>query len=164
VAALAQSPYDRVDEERVGVWPLLLYAGQPSPRVEAEMNALFENGFLLHGVSGLEGQQLVPGGLLTFTLVGMRPPGDVGALKLSVQLLNDDGALATQQDLPLTEWRRGDGRTMTRNYGLRLPAELPPGGYRLIAVLYDPTIEGLPRIRTMDGAELVELATFRIEE
>lgn len=164
VAALAQSPYDRVDEERVGVWPLLLYAGQPSPRVEAEMNALFENGFLLHGVSGLEGQQLVPGGLLTFALVGMRPPGDVGALKLSVQLLNGDGALATQQDLPLTEWRRGDGRTMTRNYGLRLPAELPPGGYRLIAVLYDPTIEGLPRIRTMDGAELVELATFRIEE
>ncbi|MEJ5246298.1 MAG: glycosyltransferase family 39 protein [Caldilinea sp.] len=164
VAALAQSPYDRVDEERVGVWPLLLYAGQPSPRVEKEINALFENGFLLHGVSGLEEQQVVPGGLLTFTLVGMRPPGDVGALKLSVQLLNDDGALATQQDLPLTEWRRGDGRTMTRNYGLRLPAELPPGGYRLIAVLYDPTIEGLPRIRTMDGAELVELATFRIEE
>ena len=164
VAALAQSPYDRVDEERVGVWPLLLYAGQPSPRVEAEMNALFENGFLLHGVSGLEGQQLVPGGLLTFTLVGMRPPGDVGALKLSVQLLNGDGALATQQDLPLTEWRRGDGRTMTRSYGLRLPAELPPGGYRLIAVLYDPTSEGLPRIRTMDGAEMVELATFRIEE
>lgn len=164
VAALAQSPYDRVDEERVGVWPLLLYAGQPSPRVEKEINALFENGFLLHGVSGLEEQPLVPGGLLTFALVGMRPPGDVGALKLSVQLLNGDGALATQQDLPLTEWRRGDGRTMTRNYGLRLPAELPPGGYRLIAVLYDPTIEGLPRIRTMDGAEMVELATFRIEE
>jgi hypothetical protein len=164
VAALAQSLYDRVDEERVGVWPLLLYAGQPSPRVEKEINALFENGFLLHGVSGLEEQQVVPGGLLTFALVGMRPPGDVGALKLSVQLLNGDGALATQQDLPLTEWRRGDGRTMTRNYGLRLPAELPPGGYRLIAVLYDPTIEGLPRIRTMDGAEMVELATFRIEE
>jgi hypothetical protein len=164
VAALAQSLYDRVDEERVGVWPLLLYAGQPSPRVEKEINALFENGFLLHGVSGLEEQQVVPGGLLTFALVGMRPPGDVGALKLSVQLLNGDGALATQQDLPLTEWRRGDGRAMTRNYGLRLPAELPPGGYRLIAVLYDPTIEGLPRIRTMDGAEMVELATFRIEE
>lgn len=164
VAALAQSPYDRVNEERVGVWPLLIYAGQPSSRVETEINALFENGFLLHGVSGLEGQRLVPGGLLTFVLVGMRPPGDVGALKLSVQLLNGEGALATQQDLPLAEWRRGDGRTLTRSYGLRLPTELPPGGYRLIAVLYDPTIEGLPRIRTMDGAEMVELATVRIEE
>ncbi len=164
MAALAQSPYDRVDEERIGVWPLLIYAGQPSSRVETEINALFENGFLLHGVSGLEGQRLVPGGLLTFTLVGMRPPGDVGALKLSVQLLNGEGALATQQDLPLAEWRRSDGRTLTRSYGLRLPTELPPGDYRLIAVLYDPTLEGLPRIRTMDGAEMVELATVRIEE
>ncbi|MCS6826932.1 MAG: glycosyltransferase family 39 protein [Caldilinea sp.] len=164
VAALAESPYDRVYEERVGVWQLLIYAGQPALRVETGITALFENGFLLHGISGLEGQRLVPGGLLTFALVGMRPPGDVGALKLSVQLLNSDGTLTAQQDLPLTEWRRGNGRTMARSYGLRLPTELSPGVYRLIAVLYDPTFDGLPRIRTMDGAEAVELSTLRVIE
>lgn len=170
VAALAESPYDRVHEARVGVWPLLIYVGQPSLHMETEINALFENGFLLRGVSGLEGQQLVAGGLLSLTLIGMRPPDEVDTLKLSVQLLDGAGVLVAQQDLPLAEWRPGSGRApgdrraMMRSYGLQLPAELSPGLYRLIAVLYDPAGEGAPRIWTMDGAEWVEIATLRIEE
>lgn len=170
VAALEEGLYDHVYEARVGVWPLRVYVGQPSLRMETEINVLFENGFLLRGASGLEEQRLVAGGLLSLTLIGMRPPDEVSTLKLSVQLLDGAGALVAQQDLPLAGWRPGDGRApgdrrvMVRSYGLQLPAELSSGLYRLIAVLYDLTSEGALRIRTMDGTEWVEITTLRIEE
>lgn len=164
VAALAKSPYDRVQEARVGVWPLLVYAGQPSPDPKVKLNTLFENGFLLRGVSGLEGQRPVAGGLLSLTLFGMRPPDEVSGLSLSVQLLDEAGTLVAQQDLSLAEWRPADRRGLVRSYGLQMPMELAPGLYRLIAVLYDPAVEGAPRIQTMDGMEWVEIAILRIEE
>jgi len=158
VAALAESVYDRVHEEQVGVWPLLIYAGHPSLRVETGLEHTFENGFALTDIATLEGQRLTPGGLLTFTLSGARPPSDdLGALKLTIQLLDTGGVLVAQQDTPLAEWHSGNGRSLSHSYGLLLPMELMPGRYRLIAAVYDGSAEGLPRLRTSDGADVVEL-------
>ena len=47
-------------------------------------------------------------------------------------------------------------------YGLRLPAELTPGPYRLIGGLYDPGAPGAPRILTAAGADHVELAIVTV--
>lgn len=163
VAALAKSVYDRVHEEQVGVWPLLVYAGHPYLNVETRLAYTFENGFALTDIVTLEGQRPTPGGLLTFTLFGARPPSDeLGALKLTAQLLNADGALVAQQDTPLAEWHPGNARSISRSYGLPLPAELTPGRYRLIAAVYDAAAEDLPRLRTSDGADVVELGVVEI--
>jgi hypothetical protein len=153
-----------VHEEQIGVWPLLVYAGHPYLNVETRPEHTFENGFALTGIASLEGQRPTPGGLLTLTLFGVRPPSDeLGALKLTVQLLDAGGALVAQQDIPLTEWHSGNARTMIRSYGLLLPAELVPGEYRLIAALYDPDTAAAARVRTTTGAETITLGTVHVE-
>ena len=163
-AALAASPYDLVNEQPVGVWPLQVYVGQPDLDAETSLNITFENGFTLDGISNLSTNHATPGGILTPTLFGSRPPVDeLGALKLTVQLLDNAGQLVTQQDLPLTAWRLGNGRAMIRTYGLPLPVELAPGAYRLIAALYDASAEGAPRVRTVTGEDAVELAVMQVE-
>jgi hypothetical protein len=163
-AALAASPYDLVNEQPVGVWPLQVYAGQPDLDAETSLNITFENGFTLDGISNLSTNHATPGGILTPTLFGSRPPVDeLGALKLTVQLLDNAGRLVTQQDLPLTAWHLGNGRAMIRTYGLPLPVELAPGAYRLIAALYDASAEGAPRVRTVTGEDAVELAVMQVE-
>ncbi|HAJ38487.1 MAG TPA: hypothetical protein DCL15_22690 [Chloroflexi bacterium] len=163
-AALTNSPYDLVYEQPVGVWPLQVYAGQPFLNEERALNVVFENGFFLGGVSNLHPSRATPGGLLTPTLFGARPPSDeLGALKLTVQLLDGAGRLVTQQDLPLTAWHLGNARNMIRTYGLSLPAELAPGAYRLIAALYDAGADGAPRVRTVTGEDTVELAVVHVE-
>jgi hypothetical protein len=162
--ALTNSPYDLVHEQPVGVWPLQVYAGQPYLDEERSLNVAFENGFSLGGVSNLSTQRAMPGGVLTPTLVGARPPSDeLGTLKLTVQLLDEAGRLVAQQDLPLTAWHRGNARSMIRTYGLPLPAELARGEYRLIAALYDAGADGAPRVRTVTGEDTVELAVMRVE-
>lgn len=164
VSALAHSLYDRVHEEQVGVWPLLVYAGHPSLETETRLEHTFENGFALTDIASLEGQDLTPGGLLTFTLFGARPPSDEpSALKLTAQLLDANGVLVAQQDIPLAEWHPGNALSLVRSYGLRLPTELAPGAYRLIAALYDPDVAGAPRVRTTTGADTVELGVVHVE-
>jgi hypothetical protein len=163
-AALAAGPYDLVHEQPVGVWPLQVYAGQPYLDAETALNIVFANSFALGGVSNLSADRATPGGILTPTLFGVLPPsGELGALKLTVQLLDSAGRLVTQQDLPLTAWHLGNGRGMIRTYGLPLPAELAPGVYRLIAALYDAGAEGAPRVRTVTGEDAVELAGVFVE-
>lgn len=164
VAALAHGVYDRVYEEQVGVWPLRVYAGHSYLHGESRLDALFQNGFALHDIATLEGQRPTPGGLLTLTLFGGRAPStELGGLKLTVQLLDDVGVLVAQQDTPLADWHRGNVRNLSRSYGLRLPAKLAPGEYRLIAALYDPDVAGAPRVRTTTGADTVELGVVHVE-
>lgn len=164
-AALTRGPYDVVNEEVIGVWPLRIFAGQPRLQVEQALAARFENGIRLDGVSNLAGVNLTPGGLLAPTLFATMPDEeDAAALKLTVQLLDGAGQLVTQQDLPLSAWRAVDaGNGRVRTYGLPLPPELAPGDYRLIAAVYDGAVAGAPRMRTDTGADAVELAVMRVK-
>jgi len=164
-AVLAASPYDRVAEQQVGVWPLRVYAGQPDLAPEQVLDSEFENGVKLMGVSDLGALRLTPGGLLAPTLFVSAPEVEnLATLKVTVQLLDGAGRLVAQQDLPLMDWRASGGTARRRTYGLMLPPELAPGEYRLIAGLYDGALEGAPRVRTVAGEDAVELAVMRVEE
>ena len=79
--------------------------------------------------------------------------------KISLQLLDDRGLVAAQQDAepaggarPTSDWSPGE--TITDNHGLPIPPGTPPGAYRLIAAVYDAeTGERLP-VGEGDAAEL----------
>jgi hypothetical protein len=85
-----------------------------------------------------------------------------------VQLLDSAGALVTQHDaepagntLPTVDWPLGVG--ITDRHALRLPPDLPPGQYTLIAGLYavDPPYA---RLSLQDGSgDFVMLARLNIE-
>ena len=76
-----------------------------------------------------------------------------------VQLLDQDGRLRAQVDRPpvagfrpTSAWEPGE--LIRDNYGLALPADLPPGDYQLITGLYLPaTMERLV-VSTTAGAQL----------
>jgi 4-amino-4-deoxy-L-arabinose transferase-like glycosyltransferase len=162
MAALSDSPYDAVLEEQIGVWPVHVFAGGGPVNAEKVLDGAFENGMRLVGVSAIE--LTPPGGLLTPTLLVDAPAttAQIDALKMTVQLLDGAGTLVAQQDLPLADWRQVTDSTRVRTFGLALPEELEPGVYRLIAGLYDGSVEGLPRVRTLAGDDVVELATVEI--
>ncbi|MFO7631814.1 MAG: glycosyltransferase family 39 protein [Caldilinea sp.] len=164
-AALANGPYDRVFEQQIGVWPLRVYAGQPSLNMENSLDGEFENGMRLDGVSNIPSSPLPPGASLAPTLFAAVPGlENYETLKVTVQLLDGTGRLVAQQDLPLTAWRTGNGVARIRTYGVTLPPELAPGEYRLIAGLYDGAVEGAPRVRTITGDDAIELAVIRVED
>jgi len=82
-----------------------------------------------------------------------------------VQLLNSAGQVVTQRDqpplagaAPTTTWLPGE--ILTDGYTLALPADLPPGQYRLITGLYDA---GGQRLITDSGADFVELGMVTVE-
>lgn len=162
VDALVSSPYDTVLEDRVGVWPVQVFAGEAPGNVDNALDVVFENGMRLAGVSVTA--TTPSGSLLTPTLfVNASDTAErIGSLKMTVQLLDGAGMLVAQQDLPVADWRQVADFTFVRTFGLALPEELGPGEYRLIAGLYDGSAEGLPRVRTAAGEDLVELATVEI--
>ena len=85
--------------------------------------------------------------------------------RIFVQLLYSDGQLAVTQDSepggnlqPTTSWR--PGATVTDRHALALPADLPPGEYRLIVGAY--TLERpSERLRVGEGDSLT-IATITI--
>ncbi len=158
--------YDNVYGEQVGVWPVSVFAGAPDRAIDKVLNAEFENGVILRGVANLDGAPLSRPGLLTPSIFWAIPDGieNLDNLKVTVQLLDGDGQLVAQQDLPLTAARALDGGAHLRTYGLALPAELAPSVYRLIAGLYDGAAEGAPRVLTTAGADAVELAVLQLGE
>ncbi len=92
-----------------------------------------------------------------------QPAADTSAF---IQLLDADGRVAAQRDLPLqaegapsSAWQPGQ-QAFTRA-AIALPAGLAPGSYRLIAGLYDPQSGvRLP----VEGGDFVELGAVRVEQ
>jgi hypothetical protein len=82
-----------------------------------------------------------------------------------LQLLNPDGGLVAQQDSspnggysPTTGWT--PGQTVISRHALGLPADLPPGDYRLITGLYNPATG--QRLATGEGTDFVELGRVSV--
>jgi hypothetical protein len=86
--------------------------------------------------------------------------------KVTVQLLDERKQVVAQHDgapgggsRPTSTW--GAGETVVDNHGLPIPPGTPPGAYRLIAAVYDPTTgERLP-VEDSDSVDLGEIEVVR---
>ena len=132
-----------------------------APALDAVIGVNFDGFLRLLGVN-LPSQPARPGQPWRVTLAwqALTPPAaDLGSF---VQLLDANGRLRSQAnrppgDRPTSAWLPGE--VVATTYDLDLPADLPPGAYRLIAGLYDPDRSGLPRLRVQpSGQDVVELA------
>ena len=79
-----------------------------------------------------------------------------GGEKIFVHLINESGGTLSQAD-PILQLNSAEGFS---SFSLRLPATLPPGPLRLIAGLYDASLEGAPKIITDNGMDSVVLSEF----
>jgi hypothetical protein len=90
-------------------------------------------------------------------------------LRWFVQALSPEGVAVAQLDTgPLDNYT---GFTtlpandlLIEKAGLQLPPDLPPGGYQIIAGLYNPAADGAPRLRALDGREYLVLSTLQVGE
>jgi hypothetical protein len=107
-------------------------------------------------------QGSTPGGVMPVELTYRLAAPSEQNLRWFVQMLTLDGypvalldtapldGYAAFRDLPA-------GEDLVEMAGLEVPADLPPGQYRMIAGLYNPDIEGAPRLRAPDGSDFIEL-------
>jgi uncharacterized membrane protein len=77
-----------------------------------------------------------------------------------VHLLDQDGRIVAQDDHVPQQGRRPTntwllGEVVEDDYELRLPADLAPGRYRLLAGLYDANTAGLPRLGATEIGEII---------
>ncbi len=88
-------------------------------------------------------------------------------LRWFVQMLGPDGIPVAMLDTgPLDGYTTFSalpaGEELTEKAGLALPADLPPGDYRLIAGLYNPGVEGSPRLRSETGEDALTLYDWQV--
>ena len=151
------SAYRLAGQETAGPWLVELY-DRPDSKQWRLLDAEFASGLTL------ERAQVSPdfppvGGRL---VVHMEWSGDLTALtggeKLFLHLLDESGNLVAQWD---SEFRMDNGPGST-SVALPIPATLPAGRLRLIAGLYDVSVEGAPRILTASGEDSLLLVHFQV--
>lgn len=88
------------------------------------------------------------------------------AYTVFVQLLNSAGQVVAQVDqppltgaAPTTTWLPGE--VLTDSYTLTIPAETPPGAYRLIVGMYNPATG--QRLTVSGGGNFVELSQVTVQ-
>jgi hypothetical protein len=111
-------------------------------------------------------ESLRPGQTLPaeFVWLPLKRPG--ADYHLFLQLLTAGGDLVAQHDsspsggyAPTSAW--SPGTEVSDRHGLSLPADLPPGEYRLIAGLYDPTSG--QRLSVDRGGDFVEIGRIALQ-
>lgn len=141
---------------------LARYGALP-PAVEQRWGATFGDLVELAAVRlarEIRAGQVLP---VELTWQSRRPPAR--DLVVFLHLLAPDGSLAAQYDgppaggyRPATGW--GPGEVVVDRRGVALPADLPPGEYRLIAGLYDAANGA--RLALDGGHDFVELGPVRV--
>ena len=152
-SALAGS-YLRLSTTQVANWPVEVYVRPPGALLPSD--EAYASGLRLTG-QAVEPQAIVPGGLLAVYLRWASTGTDLpDQTDISLQVLNEKGALVAQLDRPLGRDEVGPGVT---TYGLPVPPNLAPGQYRLILVLYH-AVAGTPRLLTASHADHLDLAAL----
>jgi hypothetical protein len=110
------------------------------------------------------------GGTLTVTLNWRASASPTENFVVFTHLLNEDGVLVAQWDaepaggrFPTSAWP--EGSPFSYSVSLQLPADLPPGDYRLLVGMYRwPSLERLPVLSDVPGAQdnVIELGTVRV--
>ncbi len=153
------SAFRLVAQETVGVWPLQLYA-RPDPQQWLLPDVEFTNGVKLKRFQ-IGPKTAQDGGIL---VIHMDWSGDLttltGGEKIFLHLLDSSGSLIGQIDPEL----RMDAEEASFSFGLPLPSTLPSGPLRLVAGLYDITLEGAPKILRVDGTDSLVLANIENEQ
>jgi hypothetical protein len=118
----------------------------------------------------LDTSMLYPGGTMTVTLSWRAPVSPVDNYVVFAHLLNEDGVLVAQRDdepaggrYPTSAWPAES--TFVDGFPLELPADMPPGDYRLLVGMYRwPSLERLPVLGDVPGAEndTIELGRVRV--
>jgi 4-amino-4-deoxy-L-arabinose transferase-like glycosyltransferase len=114
---------------------------------------------------GLSSRDLQPGGVLELSLRWQALTHILESYSVSVHLVDAGGRMWAQSDgvplhdlYPTTHWVEGEIVSDSRE--LRLPAEIPPGRYRLEAGMYLPeTMERLP-VYGEQGEPLADVAVL----
>ena len=152
------SSYQLAGQETVGPWIVEFYS-QPYPQEWRLFEVEFANGLTL------ERTQISPnsppaGGML---IVHMEwrgdPTGLTGGEKILLHLLDETGNLVAQLDPEF----RPDSSQVLKSVAMPIPPTLPDGPLRLIAGLYDVSIDGAPRIPTEAGEDSLLLVYFQGE-
>ncbi len=143
--------YTLVAEAPVRDWTVQVYVRPPATL--APVGERFAKDMIL-AAAAAEPLALSPGGVVAVHLRWQgEPEALAGSEKVFLHLVDGEGRLVAQDDRPL------DGEIgSVRSYGIRLPSELAPGRYRLVAGLYDPGQPGAPRLLTERGQDSVVLA------
>ena len=150
-AALA-AEYVLAVETQIGVWPLHVYTRPPAQLSPLEVT--FANGLAVRDAAVLP-DRILNGGVLTVHLRwGGQTETLTGNEKIFLHLIDGSGQIAAQTDQPLAVPAIDDP---VSSYGILLPETLAAGPYVLVFGLYDPSLDGAPRILTEDGRDKVEL-------
>jgi hypothetical protein len=142
----------------VGSWVMHIYA-RPSATL-SPVGISFANGMTLEAAA-TDSRDLLPGGVLIAHL-RWRGPQDAfgGTEKITLQLLDSQGILVAQTDLPFGP---SDIAAPVRSYGILAPQSLPAGEYRLIVALYDSGRADSPRFSTANGVDHVDLGEVHVQ-
>jgi 4-amino-4-deoxy-L-arabinose transferase-like glycosyltransferase len=166
---LAEQFY-RADDAWYGSLQLALYAPQGRGDGAGEFHSsqfTWQGAITMEEYRFLDGE--VPlGQILRLDVVWQASELLAERYKVFVHLLNEPGQVLSQRDSeplaglrPTSEWTPGE--KIADKYGLWLPADLPPGEYRLVLGLYHPeTGDRLPAC--CPATDAVLLATVRVED
>jgi hypothetical protein len=155
----------RVEERTFSTQRLVLFFFPPQPLMETQIGAVLGDAILLERVGTLPAVQ--PGGVLPVALRWEARYPVSADYYVFVHLLDAEENRVAQSDGQPALWTRptsswAPGEPIEDRYALRLPADLLPGDYTLIAGLYLPNSG--ERLLTDSGQTYVTLATVQIRE
>lgn len=154
--------YTKVHETWTGRWIVVIYsrinAAQLTP-----VGIAFENGVTLRAAAMRSLTALQTSQREKVLEVHLNWSGDAKQLrsthKVFIHVLDANGQVPAQLDVPLLE---RDLTAQVRTYGVPLPDNLPAGNYTVRVGLYDPALSGMPRLRTSDNNDGVQIGTLTI--
>jgi len=156
--ALASS-YRLAGQESLRDWLVELYS-RPYPEAWRLFDLEFANGLVLERAQ-VSSQFPPAGGRM---VVHMEWRGDPAALtggeKIFLHLVDETGNLIAQWDPEL----RMESANHWTAAAMPIPSSLPAGSLRLLAGIYDVTVEGAPRILTASGEDSLLLVYFHVSD
>ena len=152
------SSYQLAGQETVGPWIVELYS-RPNPQAWRLFAVEFANGLTLERAQTSPTSPPAGGRLVVHMEWSGDPTGLTGGEKIFLHLLDETGDLVAQLDPEL----RPDSSQVLKSVAMPIPPTLPDGPLRLIAGLYDVSIDGAPRIPTEAGEDTLLLVYFQAE-
>ncbi len=148
--------YQLAGQETVGPWIVELYS-RPHPQEWRLYEVEFANGLTLERAQISPNIPPASGRLVVHMEWSGDPTALTGGEKIFLRLLDETGNLVVQWEPEL----RLDSSQVLKSVAMPIPPTLPDGPLRLIAGLYDASVDGAPRIPTDAGEDSLLLVYFQ---